>query len=41
MLLPVLSYFQETTSSGTRDNPPYRGNFTERLCRKKLHLLSQ
>ena len=25
--------------SGTRDNPPYRGNFIERLYEKKLSLL--
>ena len=27
--------------SGTRDNPPYRGNFIERLYEKKLCLLAE
>ena len=27
--------------SGTRDNPPYGGNFIERLYEKKLSLLSE
>ena len=27
--------------SGTRDNPPYRGNFIKRLYEKKLSLLAK
>ena len=27
--------------SGTRDNPPYRGNFIERLYEKRLYLLAE